>query len=136
MTLVLREDETRVCAFCGTAGAVIVMAEPQWPQKFAPASSSAPHARQRRINRSPFRRLALIFTERLMFLIGFYSPVGVRASVVSARFFEGRGSVICPGLRLIRQHALQGDFRPARRLRVHRHLVDDLAFHQAFEYPG
>jgi hypothetical protein len=29
MTLVLREVETRVCAFCGTAGAVMVMAEPQ-----------------------------------------------------------------------------------------------------------
>jgi hypothetical protein len=29
ITLVLREDETRVCAFWGTAGAVIVMADPQ-----------------------------------------------------------------------------------------------------------
>jgi hypothetical protein len=29
MTLVLREDEIRVCAFWGMAGAVIVMAEPQ-----------------------------------------------------------------------------------------------------------
>jgi hypothetical protein len=91
MTLVLREDETRICAFCGTAGAVIVMAEPQWPQKFAPASSSAPHVRHRRMNRSPFRRLALIFPERLVFLMGFYSPVGVRASVVSARSFEVEG---------------------------------------------
>jgi len=47
MTLVAREDETRVSALWGTAGAVIVIAEPQWPQKFAPASSSAPHVRHR-----------------------------------------------------------------------------------------
>jgi hypothetical protein len=92
MTLVTRDDEVSICAFWGMAGAVIVMAEPQWPQKFAPASNSAPHARQRRINRSPFRRLAQIFPERLVFLMGFYSPVGVRASVVSARFF-GAGRV-------------------------------------------
>jgi hypothetical protein len=32
MTLVARDDETLVCAFRGMAGAVIVMAEPQWPQ--------------------------------------------------------------------------------------------------------
>jgi hypothetical protein len=87
MTLVLRDDETFVCAFRGTAGAVMVMAEPQWPQKFAPASSSAPHVRHRRINRLPFRHLAQIFPERLVFLMGFYSPVGVRASIVSARLF-------------------------------------------------
>jgi len=49
MTLVARDDETLVCAFRGMAGAVIVMAEPQWPQKFAPASNSAPHVRHRRI---------------------------------------------------------------------------------------
>jgi hypothetical protein len=87
MTLVLREDETRVNVLWGTAGAVIVIAEPQWPQKFAPASSSAPHVRHRRINRSPFRRLALIFPERLVFLMRFYSPVCVRASVISSRLF-------------------------------------------------
>jgi hypothetical protein len=85
MTLVLREVETRVCAFWGTAGAVIVMAEPQWPQKFAPASSSAPHVRHSCINRSPFRHLALIIPERLVFLMGFYSSVSARASVKGAR---------------------------------------------------
>jgi hypothetical protein len=85
MTLVLREDETRVCMFGGTAGAVIVIAEPQWPQKFAPTSNSAPHARQRRINRSPFRRLAPMFPKRLVFLMGFYSSVGARASVERVR---------------------------------------------------
>jgi hypothetical protein len=67
MTLVARDEEVFVCAFWGMAGAVIVMAVPQWPQKFAPASNSAPHVRHRRINRLPFRRLALIFPERLVF---------------------------------------------------------------------
>ena len=134
MTLVTREDEDLICAFWGIAGAVIVMAEPQWPQKFAPASSSAPHVRHRRINRSPFRHLALIFPERLVFLMGFYSPVGVRASVVSAQLFEVE-RVFCPGLRFVRQHALQGNLGPARRLCVHPHLVDDLALDQVFEYP-
>ena len=134
MTLVAREDEGLICAFWGIAGAVIVMAEPQWPQKFAPASNSAPHVRHRRITPPPFRRLALIFPERLVFLMGFYSPVGVRASVVSAQLFEVE-RVFCPGLRFVRQHALQGDLGPARRLPVHAHLVDDFALHQAFEHP-
>jgi hypothetical protein len=84
MTLVMRAVETRVCALWGTAGAVIVMAEPQWPQKFAPASSSAPHVRHRRINRSPFRRLALMYPARLVFLMGFYPSVSARASVEKA----------------------------------------------------
>lgn len=85
MTLVARDDETLVCAFLGIAGAVIVMAEPQWPQKFAPASNSAPHVRHRRITPPPFRRLAPVLPERLVFLMGFYLSEGVRASVASAR---------------------------------------------------
>ena len=98
MTPVLRDEEARVRAFCGMAGAVIVMAEPQWPQKFAPASNSAPHVRHRRMSFA-FRRLAPMFPERLVFPMGFYSSVGVRASVASVASARRwlQSSISCSG---------------------------------------
>ena len=135
MTLVAREDEDRVCAFWGMAGAVIVMAEPQWPQKFAPGLQLRPTRPA-----PPHKPLALpppcadlpgtsCVPDGILLASWRESKRGKRTALRS------RAECSAPDYALFASMRSRATLAQRAVSVVHRHLVDDLALDQAFEYP-